>query len=116
VVTLAAGAEASARLQLVDVLNYATATCDPVSGNYLQVYPPGQTVPVYLAFKGQTCAKAVFALGVSTVAAAGLQPPGTCACTRPDLGIPSVRRRRRRRLHGGTGRDDGIRRVGYRRY
>jgi hypothetical protein len=68
VVTLAAGATATARLQVVDVLNYPTATCDPVSGNYLQVYPPGQTVPVYLPFKGQTCAKPVFALGITPIA------------------------------------------------
>lgn len=71
VVTLAADATATARVQLVDVLNYPATTCDPVSGNYLQVYPPGQTMPVYLPFKGQTCAKsAVFALGISAVAAA----------------------------------------------
>lgn len=69
VITLAAGATASASLQLVDVLNYPTATCDPTTGNYLQVYPPGQTVPVYLPYKGQTCAKPVFAIGISTVVA-----------------------------------------------
>jgi hypothetical protein len=69
VVTLAAGAAATARLQLVEVLNYPSTTCDPVSGDYLQVYPPGQTVPVYLPYKGQTCAKPVFALGISTVMA-----------------------------------------------
>jgi len=69
VITLAAGATASARLQLVDVQNYPSATCDPVSGNYLQVYPPGQTVAAYLPFKGQTCAKPVFALGITAVAA-----------------------------------------------
>jgi hypothetical protein len=69
VVTLAAGATASARLQLVDVLNYATATCEPASGSYLQVFPPGQTVPVYLPYRGQTCTKPVFAIGVTPVAA-----------------------------------------------
>jgi Domain of unknown function (DUF4232) len=69
VVTLAAGATASARLQVVDVLNYPTATCDPVSGNYLQVYPPGQSVAAYLPYQGQTCAKRVFALGITAVAA-----------------------------------------------
>jgi hypothetical protein len=70
VVTLAAGATADARLQVVDVLNYPAATCDPVDGSYLQVYPPGQATPVYLPFKGQTCAKPVFAIGISTVVAA----------------------------------------------
>jgi hypothetical protein len=67
VVTLAAGATAAARLQMVEVLNYPAPSCDPVSGNYLQVYPPGQTVPVYLPYHGQTCAKPVFALGITVV-------------------------------------------------
>jgi hypothetical protein len=69
VVTLATGATASAQVQMVNVLNYPAARCAPVSGNYLQVYPPGQTVAVYLPFKGQTCSKPVFALGVQPVRA-----------------------------------------------
>ncbi|HUN34543.1 MAG TPA: DUF4232 domain-containing protein [Trebonia sp.] len=70
VVTLASGATASATLQLVEVVNYPSSACQPASGNYLQVYPPGQTVPVYLPFKGKTCLKPVFALGISAVKAA----------------------------------------------
>jgi len=70
VITLASGATASATLQLVEVLNYSASDCQPASGNYLQVYPPGQTVPVYLPFKGKTCLKPVFALGVSAVKSA----------------------------------------------
>jgi hypothetical protein len=70
VVTLADGATASATLQLVEVVNYSTSVCEPASANYLQVYPPGQTVPVYLPFKGKTCLKPVFTLGISAVKAA----------------------------------------------
>ena len=69
VITLAPGAVASATLQVVDVLNYSSSTCDPVTGNYLQVYPPGQTSAAYVPFHGQTCAKPVFALGITTVVA-----------------------------------------------
>jgi hypothetical protein len=70
VVTLAGGATASATLQLVEVANYSTSACEPASGNYLQVYPPGQSVPVYLPLKAKTCLKPVFALGISAVKAA----------------------------------------------
>jgi hypothetical protein len=67
VVTLTPGATALAQVQLVDVLNYPTANCEPASASYLQVYPPGQTTPLYLAFAAKTCTKPVFALGVTTV-------------------------------------------------
>jgi Protein of unknown function (DUF4232) len=66
-VTLAPGATAVAQVQLVDVLNYPTAKCVPASANYLQVYPPGQTMPLYLPFTAQACTKLIFTLGVSTV-------------------------------------------------
>lgn len=66
-VTLAPGTTAIAQVQLVDVLNYPTAKCVPASASYLQVYPPGQTMPLYLAFTTQACTKPVFTLGVSPV-------------------------------------------------
>lgn len=66
-VTLAPGATALAQVQLVDVLNYPTANCVPVSASYLQVYPPGQTMPLYLPFTAQACTKPVFTLGIGTV-------------------------------------------------
>jgi hypothetical protein len=66
-VTLAPGATAGAQVQLVDVLNYPTAKCVPASASYLQVYPPGQTMPLYLPFTAQACTKLIFTLGVSPV-------------------------------------------------
>jgi hypothetical protein len=66
-VTLTPGKTAVAQVQLVDVLNYPTANCDPASASYLQVYPPGQTTPLYLPFTAKTCTKPVFTLGVTTV-------------------------------------------------
>jgi hypothetical protein len=66
-VTLKPGATALAQVQLVDVLNYPAANCEPAAASYLQVYPPGQTTPMYLPFAAKTCTKPVFALGVTTV-------------------------------------------------
>ena len=66
-VTLPPGATAVAQVQLVDVLNNPTANCVPASASYLQVYPPGQTMPLYLAFTAQACTKPVFTLGVGAV-------------------------------------------------
>jgi hypothetical protein len=66
-VTLAPRASASATLHLVRVVNYPTARCGPVSGSFLQVYPPGQQAAVYLPYQGQTCAKPVFAMGIGAV-------------------------------------------------
>jgi hypothetical protein len=66
-VTLAPKASASATLHLVQVVNYPTASCGPVSGSFLQVYPPGQQTPVYLPYQGQTCTKPVFAMGIGAV-------------------------------------------------
>lgn len=67
VITLAAGATASATLQITQVLNYPTSSCGPVSSRYLQVYPPGQTAAVYLPYQGKGCTKPVFVLGITTV-------------------------------------------------
>jgi hypothetical protein len=73
IVTLAPRASASATLRLVQVANYPAGRCGPVSGSFLQVYPPGQKTAVYLSYQGQTCVKPVFAMGIGAVA------PGTSA-------------------------------------
>jgi hypothetical protein len=54
-VTLAAGQSANALLRITQALNYPTAKCDPVSTTYLQIYPPNQTTPIYLAYKSTGC-------------------------------------------------------------
>jgi Domain of unknown function (DUF4232) len=59
VITLAPGGVANATLQIVDALNFPTATCSPAAATDLQVFPPGQTVAVYLPNKSEACAEPV---------------------------------------------------------
>jgi hypothetical protein len=68
-ITLASGAAASALLQVVDALNFGTATCSPTKGAFLRIYPPNQTAPVYLANESQVCAQPVQTLFISAVQA-----------------------------------------------
>lgn len=68
-ITLASGATASAVLQIVDALNFGTATCSPTKAAFLRVFPPNQTAPVYLTDTSQTCAQPVQTLFVSAVQA-----------------------------------------------
>jgi Protein of unknown function (DUF4232) len=58
-ITLAPGAVANALLQIVDALNFPAATCSPAAATNLQVYPPGQTVAVYLPNQSEACAEPV---------------------------------------------------------
>ena len=58
-VTLAVGATANALLQIVDALNYPGASCGPTKATAVKVYPPNQTVPVYLPSTSNGCAKSV---------------------------------------------------------
>ncbi len=68
-ITLASGASANAELQIVDALNFGPATCSPTKAAYLRIYPPNQTVPVYLADASETCAQPVQTLFISAVQA-----------------------------------------------
>jgi Protein of unknown function (DUF4232) len=56
-VTLAPGAVGNALLQVVDAGNFPPANCSPTNATYLQIYPPNQTTPMYVAFSSQACAK-----------------------------------------------------------
>jgi uncharacterized protein DUF4232 len=58
-ITLAPGAVANATLQIVDALNFPTATCSPAAATDLQVYPPGQTAAIYLPNQSEACAEPV---------------------------------------------------------
>jgi hypothetical protein len=58
-VTLAPGDVANALLQIVDALNFPTATCSPAAATDLQVYPPGQTAAVYLPNQSEACSEPV---------------------------------------------------------
>ena len=66
-VTLKPGGVANALLQIVDAGNYSASQCHPVTATWLQIYPPNQTVPLYLPYTSQTCAKPVRILTVSAV-------------------------------------------------
>jgi hypothetical protein len=55
-VTLAAGATAHASLQVQVAQSYPVATCKPVTGHWLQVYPPGSYGALYVRFTAVTCA------------------------------------------------------------
>ncbi|MGW7530488.1 DUF4232 domain-containing protein [Streptomyces sp. NPDC054783] len=66
-VTLAPGATGNALLRISDAGNYPTAQCHPASAQYLQVYPPGQTTPIYVAYNSTACAGTVGLLSVSAV-------------------------------------------------
>ncbi|MGW1986901.1 DUF4232 domain-containing protein [Streptomyces collinus] len=66
-VTLAPGATANALLRITDAGNYPAAQCHPTTAQYLQVYPPGQTTPIYVAYTSTACAGTVGILSVSAV-------------------------------------------------
>jgi Domain of unknown function (DUF4232) len=66
-VTLAPGQVANALLRIVDALNFPASKCGPVKTQWLQVYPPNQTTPIYLAYQTTGCSKSVRTLTVSVV-------------------------------------------------
>ena len=71
VVTLDAGQSANATLRIVEAGNYPTATCKPTATSFLQIFPPGQTTPIYLAYKSTGCASSSVNLLSVTVLTAG---------------------------------------------
>jgi hypothetical protein len=68
-ITLAPGATGNALLQIVDALNYPSATCGPTKATALKVYPPNQTAPVYLANTSTACSKSVQTMNIGPVQA-----------------------------------------------
>jgi hypothetical protein len=55
-VTLKPGQTGNALLRITQALNYPTATCSPKATAYLQIFPPNQTTPIYLAYSATGCA------------------------------------------------------------
>jgi hypothetical protein len=72
--TLAPGETADALLQIVDALNFPTATCSPARATNLKVYPPNQTAPVYLADTSYGCAKPVQTMFIGPVQTGSAHP------------------------------------------
>jgi hypothetical protein len=68
-ITLAPGATGNALLQIVDALNYPSATCGPTKAAALKVYPPNQTAPVYLPNTSTACSKPVQTMNIGPVQA-----------------------------------------------
>jgi hypothetical protein len=66
-VTLAPGQVANALLRIVDAQNYPPSRCGPVKTQWIQVYPPNQTTPVYVSYSTTACTKPVRILTVSVV-------------------------------------------------
>ena len=73
-ITLAPGETADAQLQIVDALNFPSATCRPTKATNLKVYPPNQTAPVYLADTSYGCAKPVQTMVIGPVQAGSAHP------------------------------------------
>jgi Protein of unknown function (DUF4232) len=68
-VTLAPGQVANALLRIVDALNFPASKCGPEKTQWIQVYPPNQTTPIFLSYKTTGCSKPVRILTVSVVQA-----------------------------------------------
>ena len=66
-VTLSPYGTASALLRIMQAGDYPPAACDPVTTQWLQVIPPNQSVPLYVGYTSQTCAKPVQILTVDAV-------------------------------------------------
>jgi Protein of unknown function (DUF4232) len=68
-ITLAPGATANAMVQIVDALNFPTSTCSPVKSTNMRVFPPNQTISVYLPYASYGCSKSVQTLFIAAVQA-----------------------------------------------
>lgn len=58
-VTLAPSATAHASLQVQVAQSYPVGTCKPVTGHWLQVYPPGSRAAEYVRFTAVTCTRKI---------------------------------------------------------
>lgn len=61
------GGVANALLRIVNAGNYPAQRCAPVTAHWLQIFPPNQTVPIYLHYTAQACAKPERLLTVNVV-------------------------------------------------
>jgi hypothetical protein len=67
-ITLAPGASAHAIMQIADAGNFPSSACQPVTANWVRIYPPDQFTPLYAKYSTQVCAKKIsggsFPLGI----------------------------------------------------
>jgi hypothetical protein len=74
VVTLQPGQTASTLLRITQALNYPKSKCSPTPTTYLQIFPPNQTTPVYVAYSSTGCASTsvdLLSIGVMRSGTAG---------------------------------------------
>jgi hypothetical protein len=74
VVTLQPGQTASTLLRITQALNYPKSKCSPTPTTYLQIYPPNQTTPAYVAYSSTGCASTsvnLLSIGVTKAGTAG---------------------------------------------
>jgi Protein of unknown function (DUF4232) len=67
-VTLAPGGYANATLQVADAGNFPASDCTQVPTTWLEVIPPGQTVPLNIMYSSTACQGSAKLLSVTTVA------------------------------------------------
>jgi hypothetical protein len=70
-VTLQPQGVASALLRITQAVNYPAANCGPMSTTWIQIFPPGQTAPLYMAYKSTGCTKSSVHLLTIDVVKAG---------------------------------------------
>jgi hypothetical protein len=56
VVTLAPGHSGSFALRVVDAAALPAASCDPVTANWLKIFPPENTAALYVGYTAHVCA------------------------------------------------------------
>jgi hypothetical protein len=56
VVTLAPGHSGSFALRVVDAAALPAASCDPVTANWLKIFPPENTAALYVGYTAHACA------------------------------------------------------------
>jgi Protein of unknown function (DUF4232) len=70
-VTIDPGQSASTTLRIIEAENYPTGECNPTATTFLQIYPPNQTTPIYLAYKSTGCTSSTVPLLSITVMTPG---------------------------------------------
>jgi uncharacterized protein DUF4232 len=68
-VVLAVNGTANATLGVAEAVNYPASRCRPTAAHALRIYPPGQTVPLYITQTFAACSADVTVLTVSTMRA-----------------------------------------------
>ncbi len=66
-VTLAPHATANALLQIAHTAAFPASACHPVTAHWLIIYPPNQTVPIYIGYSTPACSESIPFLAIDAV-------------------------------------------------